>query len=92
MTLSLNTMAWFNFQANCLLNGGVNAVCKACNSTYQTMYCEMRVQGVTRSSFWYNGFQSGHVSSGQCIQGFVYANNPYLDPLINASATVQCRF
>ncbi|MCF8059230.1 MAG: hypothetical protein K9K67_08040 [Bacteriovoracaceae bacterium] len=89
---SLNSFAWFNVQANCWLNGGTNAVCEACNNTYQPLYCEMQVQGVTNASYWFDGFQNGYVYSGQCIRGVVYANNPYVDPLVNARAVVRCRF
>ena len=90
--LSVSTYA-VNLRANCWVNGGVNAVCEACNFSYhRPIFCSMQVRGVSSRGFWFNGMQSGVVYPGQCINGYVYANNPYIDPLVHATANTQCQF
>lgn len=90
---SFNASAWFNVNANCFLSSGATASCEACNFvSHRPIFCRMKVQGQTSYGAWFKGNQAGWVSSGQCIFGNVYANNPYIDPLIFADARVQCRF
>ncbi|WP_417335482.1 hypothetical protein [Halobacteriovorax marinus] len=94
--MSLSTVAStqkLNFAANCWINGGANAVCETCNFAYsRPIFCQMSIQGVTSRGFWFNGQQQGVVYPGQCISGYVYANNSYMDPLVNANANTNCRF
>lgn len=82
-----------NLNANCYVNGGANAVCEVCNFAYsRPVQCAMQIRGLTSRRFWFNGHQNGIVYPGQCMNGYVYANNPYVDPLIDAQARVNCRF
>ena len=82
-----------NIQANCWISGGANAVCEVCNYQFsQPMLCQMNVSGKTYRGFNFQGIQKGVVVPGQCMNGYVYANNPSFDPLIDAWANVNCRF
>jgi len=79
--------------ANCFVNGGVNAVCEACNYSYnRPVRCAMQIRGMSSRGFWFNGNQFGVLYPGQCMNGYVYANNPYVDPLVDANASVNCQF
>ena len=90
---SANSNYKINMRANCFINGGANAVCEVCNYQFsRPILCQMTMRGLTSRRFFMNGQQTGVVLPGQCMQGFVYANNPYVDPLIDAQANVSCRF
>lgn len=87
------TQAYVNASANCWVNGGGQAVCEVCNSYYSSpIACRMNIRGLTANGYWLNGRQSGYVMPGQCINGYVRANNPYVDPLIDANVNFNCRF
>ncbi len=84
---------WFNVQANCYINNYSSASCQACNwNSYRPMFCHMNVSAQSSRGAFFNAFQNGYVYPGQCITGFVRANNPYFDPLVFAQANVRCRF
>jgi len=83
----------FSLNANCYLNGGSNAVCEACNFQYnRVIRCSMQIRGMSSRGFWFNGYQNAIVYPGQCMNGYVYANNPYVDPLVDSQARVNCSF
>ncbi len=84
---------WFNLQANCYINNYSSASCQACNwNFYRPIFCQMRVNAQTSRGAFFNAFQNAYVYPGQCMNGFVNANNPYFDPLVFANAHVVCRF
>lgn len=95
-TLPLSTSAnqqKFNLNATCFLQSGAQAVCEVCNYQFsRPVACEMQARGLTSRRFWFTGFNRAILYPGQCMNAVVYANNPYVDPLIDARAAVNCRF
>lgn len=89
--LSLNSQA-FQVQARCQLQAGQSAICQVCNNSYQAVYCNMSLQGRTSRGFWLNEFGNGYLAPGQCMTGYLYAHDPYTDPLINANGQANCSF
>ncbi|MGI4992000.1 hypothetical protein ACRXCV_05195 [Halobacteriovorax sp. GFR7] len=88
-----NAQAYVSANANCWVNGGGQAVCEVCNHYYsRPIYCNMNMRGLTAYGAWMTAFQNGYVMPGQCINGFVRANNPYVDPLVDANVNFNCRF
>lgn len=90
--ISIQTSAYYQAAANCFLISGAKAQCEACNfAGYRPVTCTLNIQGRTYSGFTFNGTQSQVLLPGQCMRGFVYANNPYRDPLAGAFGNVVCR-
>ncbi|MEE3079841.1 MAG: hypothetical protein VX341_10930 [Bdellovibrionota bacterium] len=93
ISYSASAFNWFPVQSYCQLNQGQGASCQVCNwQGYRPIFCRMNVVGRSSYGAFFNGFQQGWVYPGQCISGFVRANNPYYDPLVFANANAQCRF
>jgi hypothetical protein len=88
--VSLNVSAYFTVNANCFVQQGRTAVCEVCNYQYRTFFCQMRINGQTRSGAWLNGFQNLMLYPGQCASGYVHAINPFMDPLFFANAQATC--
>lgn len=82
----------FRMQANCYLNSGSSAYCQVCNYEGYTMLCNIRSRGMTSQGYWINNQGTVRVHPGQCAHATVYANNPRFDPLVDASASANCRF
>lgn len=90
--ISINSNAYFTSRANCFLINGAKAQCEACNfASYRPLRCSLNIQGQTSRGFFFTGVQHGVIMPGQCMRGFVFANNPYMDPLVGANANVTCR-
>ena len=89
---SINSNAYFTSRANCFLVNGSKAQCEACNfASYRPIQCTLNIQGRTSYGYTFTGVQNGLIMPGQCMRGFVFANNPYMDPLVGAFANVTCR-
>ncbi|WP_372656214.1 hypothetical protein [Halobacteriovorax sp.] len=90
--ISINSNAYFTSRANCFLISGSKAQCEACNyASYRPIQCTLNIQGRTSYGNSFNGVQSGVILPGQCMRGFVFANNPFRDPLVSAFGNVTCR-
>ena len=91
-SLNLSAQEFMTKRAYCELNAGSNARCEVCNfESYHPIHCQMSVRGQTLHGFWFQGAQQGMVAPGQCMYGYVYARNPFQDPLIFADAQAHCR-
>ncbi|WP_372652991.1 hypothetical protein [Halobacteriovorax sp.] len=92
LTFSVNAQT-VNLKANCYLSGGKSAVCEVCNDSYsRPIRCAMKIRGITSYGYWFKGSQRGVLRPGSCMSGYVSANNPYTDPLVDAQAYASCRF
>ncbi|ATH08646.1 hypothetical protein BIY24_12020 [Halobacteriovorax marinus] len=90
--VSVSSNAYYTAAANCFLVSGAQAQCEACNfAGYRPLTCTLNVQGRTSYGYSFNGVQTKVLLPGQCMRGFVYANNPYMDPLVGAFGNVTCR-
>ncbi len=83
---------WFRLPASCFVNSGVSASCQACNYNYRPIFCSFTTNGVTYRGSYFQGFNNTWIYPGNCANGYVYAQNPYIDPLASANATVNCRY
>lgn len=90
-SLSSNVQAFY-VEANCYVQSGARAVCEVCNHQGSPMLCEIRSRGLTSRGAWINNRGRGVIQAGQCATTWVQANNPYIDPLVDASASANCRF
>ncbi len=91
-TLSFADVEVFTQRAYCEINAGRSANCEVCNfESYAPIHCEMSIRGRTLYGFWFQGSQVGAIPYGQCMYGYVYANNPIRDPLVSADAYASCR-
>ncbi len=82
----------FTQRAYCEINAGQSAICEVCNyESYRPIRCEMSIRGQTLYGFWFQGHQVGSITYGQCMYGYVYANNPMRDPLVSVDAYATCR-
>ena len=93
LVLSLNASAQVFFQAQCQVVNRATARCTFCNYNIspRAMFCRMDVQGQTYYGAFWTGFVQNWVAPGQCIYGFVNAQNPVIDPLTRAHASVRCQ-
>ncbi len=93
LAISVAPSARVQLYANCWLNGGVSAACETCNYNYNVpIRCQMSIRGLSYRGFWFTSNQSQILYPGQCMNGHVYANNPYYDSLVDASASTYCSF
>jgi len=90
--VSFKSFAWFNVQANCRLVSGAVARCVVANNYGRPMYCQIGASGQTAYGYWMEGYGEGVVQPGMFMYAEVYANNPYTDPLVSASAGAQCQW
>ena len=86
-----NQYGYFNIQARCIVNPAT-ATCVVNNYCGRPMYCEMQGQAVTRAGYFGNNWNQGTILPGGNMYITLNATNAYVDPLINARATTQCRF
>jgi hypothetical protein len=91
LALSVNTNA-FQVRAVCQLQSGLQAVCQVCNTLNTAVYCDMRLRGLTALGFTLQEWGQGQIFPGQCMTGYVYAHNPYNDPLTYAEGYATCSF
>lgn len=63
-----------------------------CNNFGRPIYCDGNVYGQTRFGATMYGTINGPVYPGSCINGYVYANNPYADPLVIVNGQVDCQW
>lgn len=90
--MSFQAQAWFNLNANCYIQGGVQAQCEVCNFiSYRPIRCVMNVRGVSSYGAHMTAQLNGIIQPGVCANGYVRANNPYIDPLVHATAVVRCQ-
>ena len=89
-TFSMSVSAFYTLSASCFVNNGRSAVCTACNYRYTVARCQMGISGRTFRGAWINGQQYMTLLPGQCAQGYVFANNAFIDPLRFANANVRC--
>lgn len=81
----------FTQRGYCEINAGDSATCEICNyESYRPIRCQMSIRGKTLYGLWFQGSQYGAIAYGQCMYGYVYANNPMRDPLISAEASATC--
>ena len=87
-----NAQQWFSVNANCSVNAG-NIQCTACNYSYnRAISCRLDARAVSAYGYWMNQYNTGTLYPGNCMNVYIYANNPYNDPIVNGSASAQCRF
>lgn len=90
--ISINSNAYFTSRANCFLVSGSKAQCEVCNfASYKPIQCSLNILGRTSYGHSFTGVQNGVILPGQCMRGFVFANNPFIDPLVSAFGNVTCR-
>lgn len=89
--LSLNISA-FQVQAVCQVQAGQQAVCQVCNGANAVVFCDMRMRGYTALGYNLQEWAQGNIFPGQCMTGYVYAFNPYNDPLTYAEGYANCSF
>jgi hypothetical protein len=82
---------WFNIGANCFVNSAT-ARCSVYNNNYYPMFCQVAVAARTYRGFIGNSYQNVWVQPGTFAYVYANANNPYVDPLVAATANARCRF
>lgn len=91
--LSSSTLAqgYISLEANCNINSAT-ARCEVYNYLNQPVYCEATAQGITRYGFYAEVSGEAWILPGHSLYLNVNANNPFIDPLIEASAFTDCHF
>lgn len=88
---TLSSAHAFTLQASCQFDQA-HGECQVYNNTGRPVYCQIQAQGMTARGSWANGFVNGWIAPGQEAYVNVYANNPYIDPLMNVSGSANCNF
>lgn len=91
MALSFQVASAFSVQGSCHVDGA-SASCEIYNQWAYPAYCIANAKGRTSYGFWANGVVQGWVYPGQSLNVYVYATNPWQDPLINATVSANCNF
>lgn len=81
----------FSLQAYCQVNRA-QATCFVNNHLYQPVFCQAQATGITSYGYAANAWANGWIYPGQSVSLYVYAQNPYNDPLMNAQVFTNCRF
>ncbi|MCP4911898.1 MAG: hypothetical protein GY909_02175 [Oligoflexia bacterium] len=89
---SINVFSYNNVQARCFLQSGVQAICEVCNFVaYRPIRCDVVTKGQTSRGFYYTSRNLVQINPGACMNTYVYAQNPALDPLVFANAQTYCQ-
>lgn len=81
----------FTVSANCSFNPAVGQ-CSVFNQWPTPIRCEIRIRGIVRSGAWFTAREVVTVYPGQEAYGYVYAQNPNFDPLVDTGGVANCRF
>lgn len=90
MTL-INTLAWaqFSMTANCHFNAG-RGQCLVANTTGYILQCTLRAHGQLASGQFLEAWQNAIIYPGNFAYVYIYADNPYYNPLIAIRGLATC--
>lgn len=83
------TFAQFNMTASCQFNAG-QGQCIVSNTTGYILQCSLRAQGQLASGQFLNAWQNTIVYPGNYAYVYVYAQNPYYNPLVAVRGFATC--
>lgn len=81
---------WFPMQAQCSVSPA-QATCAVYNPYPQAIFCQGRAVGTTSSGYTFWAQINTPVYPGNQAYVYVYAANPWYDPLISAYSEIWCR-
>lgn len=81
----------FNMTANCQFNSG-RGQCLVTNTTGYILKCALRAQGQLASGHFLEAWQNAIIYPGRYAYVYVYAENPYYNPLVGVQGFANCSY